>query len=219
MYMSDLILEVLGEQSPPLVFFSGPSFARELIEQQPSCVVVASRDEKLAEEVQMLFANKSLRVYTTTDVIGVEVGGALKNIFAIGAGMVDGMGFGFNSMAALVTRGCSEMRKLALAMGADAVTIAGLAGIGDLMLTCYGALSRNRTVGYRLGKGESLQEIMDSMSEVAEGVYTTPAAVRLAEKHGLELPIIAAVASVLDGSCKPRDAVKKLMERPQTKED
>ena len=182
-------------------------------------VVVASTSEKLAEEVQILFSSKTLRVYTTTDVVGVEVGGALKNIFAIGAGMVDGMGFGKNSMAALITRGCSEMRKLALAMGAQPETISGLAGIGDLMLTCYGKLSRNRTVGYRLGKGESLEEIMESMSEVAEGVYTTPAAVRLAEKYELDLPIIKAVAAVLAGSIKPLQAVAELMDRPLTKED
>lgn len=182
-------------------------------------VVVACKDENIAEDVQKLFSNQALRVYTTTDVIGVEVGGALKNIFAIGAGMVDGMGFGKNSMAALITRGCSEMRKLALAMGADPITISGLAGIGDLMLTCYGKLSRNRTVGYRLGKGESLQEIMDSMSEVAEGVYTTPAAVRLAEQYNLDLPIIKAVASVLNGTCNPKGAVIELMNRPLSKED
>mmetsp|Transcript_82822 Transcript_82822/g.124334 ORF Transcript_82822/g.124334 Transcript_82822/m.124334 type:complete len:168 (-) Transcript_82822:25-528(-) len=167
----------------------------------------------------MLFASATLRVYTTTDVLGVEIGGALKNIFAIGAGMIDGMGFGKNSLAALVTRGCSEMRKLALAMGSKPETLSGLSGIGDLMLTCYGKLSRNRTVGYRLGKGETLEEIMDSMTEVAEGVYTTPAAVRLAERYDLDLPIIKAVASVLDGSVKPLEAVKELMSRPQTKED
>lgn len=180
---------------------------------------MASKDIELAEKVQMLFANPSLRVYTTTDVLGVEIGGALKNIFAIGAGILDGMGFGLNSMAALVTRGCSEMRKLAMAMGADADTLSGLAGIGDLMLTCYGTLSRNRTVGYRLGKGESIKEIMDTMDEVAEGVYTTPAAVRLAAQYDLDLPIIKAVASVIDGSVPPKLAVKELMERPQTKED
>lgn len=217
--MSDLIPGALGDNSPPLAFFSGPSFARELLDSQPSAVVVASRDQQLAEQVQALFANRSLRVYTTTDVIGVEVGGALKNVFAIGAGMIDGLGFGKNTMAAMITRGSSEMRKLAQAMGAEPLTIAGLAGIGDLMLTCYGSLSRNRQVGYRLGQGETLQEIMDSMSEVAEGVYTTPAAVKLAENYGLELPIIRAVASVLDGSKTAREGIRELMLRPQTVED
>jgi len=132
--------------------------------------------------------------------------------------MVEGMGYGYNTMAAFVTRGCSEMRRLALAMGAQPETLAGLSGIGDLMLTCYGSLSRNRTVGYRLGKGETLEEIIASMSEVAEGVHTTPAAVVLARQFNLELPIIEAVAKVLSGNCTPQEAVKDLMSMPQTVE-
>ena len=181
--------------------------------------MVASTDQELAERVQNLFASSFLRVYTSNDVVGVEIGGALKNVFAIGAGMIDGLGFGLNTRAAMVTRGCSEMRKLGIAMGAEPLTMAGLAGIGDLMLTCYGTLSRNRQVGFRLGQGETLQDIMSSMSEVAEGVYTTPAALRLAEKHHLDLPIIKSVASVLEGRQTPLDAIKELMERPQTMED
>ena len=182
-------------------------------------VVVASASIELATRVQQLFANNTLRVYTTTDVTGVELGGALKNVFAIAAGVLQGMGFGKNSMAALITRACSEMRKLALAMGANPVTIAGLSGVGDLMLTCYGKASRNRTVGERLGQGESLQDVMSSMTEVAEGVFTTPAAVTLAKQYNLDLPIIFAVGAILDGSITAMDALKQLMTRPQSYED
>jgi len=169
-------------------------------------------------EAQALFASRVLRVYTTNDVIGVEVGGALKNIFAIAAGCAEGLGFGLNTLAAVVTRGCGEMMKLATAMGARPTTVSGLSGVGDLMLTCFGALSRNRTVGKRLGQGESLEDILSSMSEVAEGVPTAIAAQKLAAQYALDLPIIEAVAAVVQGAVSPKEAVEGLLARPMSDE-
>jgi glycerol-3-phosphate dehydrogenase (NAD+) len=177
--MSDIIPRAM-QRNQPTAFISGPTFAKELIEARPSACVVASRFD--AKAVAALFRHSMLRVYVTEDVIGVEVGGALKNVFAIAAGIGDGMGLGQNSMAMLVTRGCSEMTRLAVRIGARPETLSGLSGIGDLMLTCYSALSRNRTVGYRLGKGESLADIAASMNEICEGVATTPAALALSRK-------------------------------------
>lgn len=203
----------------PTAFLSGPSFAKELLERQPTAVVIASRDQHLAETFQRLFASKWLRVYTASDVVGVEVGGALKNVIAIAAGIAEGLGLGMNSMAALVTRGCSEMKRLAMAMGARPETLAGLSGIGDLMLTCFGSLSRNRTVGVRLGKGETIQQILDSTAEVAEGVPTSAATVQLTEKLGLNLPIFKVVNDVVKGELEPRRAVEILMTLPLGEED
>jgi len=217
-YMSDLVPACLGRDQP-MAFFSGPSFAVELMRNVPTLAVVASTDLVLAEKVQKLFSSEDLRVYTTDDVIGVEVGGALKNVFAIAAGICEGLGLGNNTIAALATRGCSEMRKLAVAMGAREKTLAGLTGIGDLMLTCFGNLSRNRTVGKRLGEGEKLEDILATMKEVAEGVPTTGAALKLCNKYKLDLPIIKLMAEVVQGTTEPRDAVKLLMTLPLTMED
>jgi len=217
-YMSELIPAAL-ERVQPMAFVSGPSFAKELLSNQPTAIVVASTDQVIANKVQELFASAYVRVYTTDDVIGVEVGGALKNVFAIAAGITEGLGFGMNTMAALVTRSCSEITKLAVAMGAHPKTVSGLSGIGDLMLTCFGSLSRNRTVGKRLGQGEKIQDILASMKEVAEGVATTPAAVKLAEKYNLDLPIVKAVAQVLEGTLDPRVAVDTLFSFPLRPED
>jgi glycerol-3-phosphate dehydrogenase (NAD+) len=215
--MRDVILKGLGdvsEQDRPLAFLSGPSFAKELLDRMPTGVVVASSNADLARRVQKLFSSVVLRVYTSDDVIGVELGGALKNIMAIAAGIVAGCGLGYNTVTGMVTRGLNEMRLLALAMGAQETTIAGLAGVGDLMLTCYGGLSRNRSVGIRLGQGESLEQIIESMSEVAEGVPTAAIAVRLAEQHNLDLPIMRNVHRVINGEQTPKEALVQLMTRP-----
>jgi len=211
--MSELIPHALGREQPA-AFFSGPSFAKELLQSMPTTVVVASADIKIAESVQALFNSHVLKVYSTTDVIGVEIGGALKNVFAIAAGIVEGMGFGMNSRVAIVTRGCHEMNRLAFKLGANPLTMAGLSGMGDLMLTCFGTLSRNRSVGLRLGKGETLEQILSSMTEVAEGVSTAKAAHKLAEKVGLSLPIIESVDRVLDGKISIREALDLIMAIP-----
>jgi len=215
--MSNLIPNALGRDQPA-AFFSGPSFAKELMENMPTAVVVASKDMALAVKVQNLFASATLRVYTSTDIIGVEVGGAIKNVFAMAAGAVEGLGLGINTMAALVTRGCHEMNRLALTMGAQPYTLSGLSGYGDLMLTCFGNLSRNRSVGVRLGKGEKLADILSSMNEVAEGVATAPAALELCIRYNLDLPIIKAVADVVAGKLSAKDAVHNLFTLPLTPE-
>ncbi len=160
------------------------------------------------------FQSDRVRVYTSTDVIGVEVGGALKNIYAIAAGSAQGLGFGLNTAAFLVTRGCSEMKKLALARGAKESTLAGLSGIGDLMLTCFGPASRNRTVGVRLGKGEKLDDILSSMGEVAEGVPTAAAAIKMAKQYNVEVPIASAVADILAGRAQLMERVASLLSLP-----
>jgi glycerol-3-phosphate dehydrogenase (NAD+) len=215
--MNEIIEEVLGADQRT-AFFSGPSFAKELMASVPTAVVVASADEATANFVRAAFAGKTLRVYTTADVTGVEVGGALKNVFAIAAGVLEGMNLGQNTAAALVTRGCSEMNRLARVMGAHQDTMAGLSGMGDLILTCMGSLSRNKSVGLRLGRGETLDEIRATMKEVAEGVATTPAAVKLARKHGLTLHIIEAVNKLLEGQMTAKAVVEHLMTLPVDKE-
>lgn len=216
MVMRDVFLHALAttEEARPLAFLSGPSFAKELVQRFPTGVVVASHSAALAESVQKLFSSKILRVYTSSDVIGVELAGALKNVFAIAAGIVSGAGLGYNSVTGLVSRGIFEMRQLSLAMGARPETISGLAGVGDLMLTCFGALSRNRSVGVRLGQGEKLADIIASMNEVAEGVPTTAVALQLSEKYGLDLPIIRTVHKVIQGEITTRQALEDLMSRP-----
>ena len=208
--MSDLIPEALGRDQPTALF-SGPTFAKELLEGWPTGAVAASRDEALAKAVAQLFASAHVRVWTTTDVVGVEVGGALKNVYAIASGVLEGLGLGYKTTALLVTRAVAEMNALAVAMGSRQATLAGLSGVGDLMLTCFGSLSRNRSVGVKLGQGMSLQEVLDSMSEAAEGVATTPAALALAKRHGVDVPIIEAMAGVLAGSVTPTEAVMGLM--------
>jgi len=211
--MNEIIPESLQRQQPT-AFISGPSFAKELLSDMPTGFVIASTDEHVTKRVQQLFTSPTVRAYTSDDVIGVEIGGALKNVFAIAAGMASGIGLGLNSKAMLVTRGCSEMTRIALKIGAKQETLAGLSGIGDLMLTCFGNLSRNQTVGFRLGQGESIKTILDSMSEVAEGVTTTPAAMKLAQKYGINCPIISSVNRLLSGEMTAKELVSHLMSLP-----
>ncbi|KAL6595129.1 hypothetical protein ACP70R_048232 [Stipagrostis hirtigluma subsp. patula] len=181
--MSQIIPRALGNPRQPFIVLSGPSFAVELMNKLPTAMVVASKDKKLANSVQQLLASPNLRISTSSDVTGVEIAGALKNVLAIAAGIVEGMRLGNNCMAALVAQGCSEIRWLATKMGAKPTTLAGLSGSGDIMLTCFVNLSRNRTVGLRLGSGEKLDKIMSSMNQVAEGVSTAGAVIALAQKY------------------------------------
>lgn len=214
MRMSEIIRSVVGPKfSPRLAVLSGPSFAREVARGEPTAIVVASEDREAAQWVQQEFSSKTLRLYTSSDVVGVELGGAVKNVIAIAAGVVEGLGLGHNPTAALITRGLAEMTRLACACGARRETLAGLAGMGDLVLTCTGDLSRNRMVGIELGKGRKLVDIVGSMRMVAEGVKTTQATVALAAKHGVEMPITQQVNRVLEGQVSPREAIRELMER------
>jgi glycerol-3-phosphate dehydrogenase (NAD(P)+) len=198
---------------------SGPSFAAEVARGAPTAVVAASRDPDATKRVQEVFQTGYFRVYTNPDVVGVELGGALKNVIALAAGVAAGLGFGHNTMAALVTRGLAEMRRLGLALGARKATFAGLAGMGDLVLTCTGTLSRNRTVGYRLGKGEPLASILDDMSAVAEGVKTAEAVHELAGRHGVEMPISEQVYAIVHEGRSPSDALQALMLRDPKPEE
>ncbi len=218
-----LMHEVLSQVLPPSVagriaVLSGPSFAAEVARGVPTAVSLACGDPEGARMLQALFAGPRFRVYTLDDVVGVELAGALKNVIAIAAGISDGLGFGSNSRAALITRGLAEISRLGVAMGARALTFLGLAGMGDLVLTCTGALSRNRSVGLRLGRGESLPDILASMRAVAEGVKTTDAVVDLADREGVEMPIAREVWNVLHGRKDPRQAVEDLMGRPSKRE-
>lgn len=192
---------------------SGPSFALEVVQEQPTAVAVASRSADAARLAQELFQTEYFRVYTNRDQRGVELSGALKNVIALGAGMTTGLGLGHNTLAALITRGLAEMSRLGVALGAEPLTFAGLAGMGDLILTCTGALSRNRSVGVALGEGRSLPEILAEMTMVAEGVETTRAAHALATRSGIEMPIVAEVHAVLFEGRAPGDAVANLMLR------
>ena len=215
--MSEVISQVITATSkitPRVAALSGPSFAVEVARGDPTAITVASRDEDLARTVQQEFSDPSFRVYTNTDVIGVELGGALKNIVAIAAGISDGLGLGHNSAAALITRGLAEMTRLTIACGGRAETMAGLAGLGDLVLTCTGGLSRNRTVGVELGRGRKLPEILAGMhGMVAEGVFTTTAAVGLARARTVEMPITEQMDAILHRHKSPRDAIHQLMTR------
>jgi glycerol-3-phosphate dehydrogenase (NAD(P)+) len=214
MRMSEVIRSVLSTSfSPRLCVLSGPSFAQEVMRGDPTAVVVASEDHAAARLVQREFASPALRLYTSNDVVGVELGGSVKNVIAIAAGVVEGLGLGHNPTAALITRGLAEMTRLACACGAKRETLAGLAGMGDLVLTCTGHLSRNRTVGVELGKGRKLAEIIGSMRMVAEGVNTTKATVALAAKHNVEMPITRQVNRILEAEVSPREAIRELMER------
>lgn len=214
MRMSEIIRSVVGQSfAPRLCVLSGPSFAREVIAGHPTAVVVASQDHAAAREIQHEFASPVLRLYTSSDVVGVELGGAVKNVIALAAGVIEGLGLGHNPTAALITRGLAEMTRLACACGAKRETLAGLAGMGDLVLTCTGDLSRNRTVGAELGKGRKLVDIVGSMRMVAEGVNTTAATVALARKYHVEMPITWQVQRILEGEVSPREAIRELMER------
>jgi len=215
--MTQVIAEALAEESRviPVGAFSGPSFALEVAQGQPTAVTVAFDDAAIATRIQQEFSSETLRLYTSTDVIGVELGGALKNVIAIAAGVAAGVGLGYNSAAGLMTRGIAEITRLAVACGGHRETLAGLSGVGDLVLTCTGSLSRNRTVGQALGQGRSLPEILESLGgKVAEGVLTTRAALGLARRHGIEMPITEQMELILDEGKDPREAIKDLMLRP-----
>jgi glycerol-3-phosphate dehydrogenase (NAD(P)+) len=211
--MDEVAREVLGIELQRFCCLSGPTFAREVVRGDPSATVLACPDLELATRLQEEFADHHLRCYAGTDLVGVELAGALKNVIAIAAGIIDGLGLGFNTQAALMTRGLHEITRLGVALGAEAETFRGLAGMGDLVLTCTGGLSRNRTLGQRLGRGEPLQQILGSMREVVEGVRTSPAAARLAADHGVEMPITETVARLLDGETDPKTALRELMTR------
>jgi glycerol-3-phosphate dehydrogenase (NAD(P)+) len=212
--------QVMADEVPghPIAVLSGPSFAAEVARGMPTAVVVASNDASTTAHVQARLKGPTLRVYDSDDVTGVEFGGALKNVIAIAAGVVEGLGIGHNAMAALITRGLVEMSRLACAEGSRRETLAGLSGLGDLVLTCTGDLSRNRHVGIELGRGRALAEILGETRMVAEGVRTTGAALALGARHGVELPLAAQMAAVLDGRTSARSAVEALMLRPQRSE-
>jgi glycerol-3-phosphate dehydrogenase (NAD(P)+) len=199
--------------SPHVAALSGPSHAEEVARGAPTAVVVACADMDTAAHIQALFNNALFRVYTSDDVIGVELGGALKNVIAIAAGVCDGIGYGDNSKAALMTRGLTELKRLGEALGANPATFSGLSGIGDLIVTCTSRLSRNRGVGERLGKGETLQDILNSMEQVAEGVWNCANALALAGEVNVELPITEEVNAVVHEGKNPKDAVTALLER------
>jgi glycerol-3-phosphate dehydrogenase (NAD(P)+) len=201
-----------------IAVLSGPTFAREVAAGEPAAVVIAAENQALAEQIQRAFATRTLRLYASLDVVGVEIGAALKNVIAIGSGICRGLGLGSNSAAALITRGLAEITRLALVMGGSPRTLSGLAGLGDLVLTATGDLSRNRSVGYKLGQGQALQQILADSPMVAEGVPTCRAAHELGLKHGVDLPIIQRMYQVLYENKDPRLAIRELMDRPLTTE-
>jgi glycerol-3-phosphate dehydrogenase (NAD(P)+) len=219
--MTEVIAACLKETGLklPMGAFSGPSFALEVAQGQPTAITVAFEDAAIAARIQAELSSETLRLYTSTDVIGVEMGGALKNVIAIAAGVADGVGLGHNSAAALMTRGIAEITRLAVACGGRRETLAGLSGVGDLVLTCTGSLSRNRTVGQELGRGRKLPEILAGLGgKVAEGVLTTRAALGLARRQGIEMPITEQMELILDEGKDPREAIKDLMLRPGREE-
>ncbi|HSQ77541.1 MAG TPA: NAD(P)H-dependent glycerol-3-phosphate dehydrogenase [Nitrospirota bacterium] len=214
MPLSEVFRDILPKQyHNRLCFLSGPSFAKEVAQKMPTAVSLASYDPALGRKVQETFSNDYFRIYTNPDVIGVELAGSLKNVVAIAAGVLEGMGYGYNTAAALLTRGLAEMARLGVAMGANLQTFSGLAGMGDLVLTCTGGLSRNRTLGVRLGKGEQLDDIMKGVKTVAEGVRTAKAARDLARKYNVDMPVVDEVYLILYEGKDPKRAVKDLMTR------
>jgi glycerol-3-phosphate dehydrogenase (NAD(P)+) len=215
--ISEIAKEVVA--GSPFVSLSGPSFAKEVVEGHPTAIVAASKDIAAARAVQNDLSFENLRIYTNADVVGTELGGSVKNVMAIAAGMTAGLGFGANSVAALITRGLAEITRLARREGAQMETLMGLAGLGDLVLTCTGSLSRNRFVGEELGKGRTLDEITAELSEVAEGINTARAVKKLADRAGLEMPITNEVNAVLYDGKPARDAVAELMSRPLREEN
>jgi glycerol-3-phosphate dehydrogenase (NAD(P)+) len=219
MLLTEVVGDVLGADAERrALVLSGPSFALEVARRLPTNLVVAATDHELSVAVQGRIATERLRVYSSDDPVGVQVGGALKNVIAIAAGACDGLGFGHNTRAALITRGLAEMARLAMAKGGNVLTLAGLAGLGDLVLTCTGELSRNRTVGVELGKGARLEDVLRGLGHVAEGVPTAEAAHRLAEKLGVELPISGEVYRVLFEGKPVLDAVHDVLHRPLKRE-
>jgi len=212
--MTEVLEQCLPESyHPSIAVLSGPSFAKEMVLGMPTVVTIASRWEKTAKKAQALFSSEKFRAYTSTDVVGVQVGGSLKNVIAIAAGMGDGMALGHNTRAAIITRGLAEISRIAMRMGANPLTLSGLAGMGDLVLTCTGELSRNRKVGMELGKGRSLDEILKEMKQVAEGVKTAKSAKDLSTKLGVELPICDQVYRIAYEGKSPKAAVLDLMVR------
>ncbi len=210
-----LMTDIVAEELPgrPVVALSGPSFAAEVAMRQPTAVVAASRDQRAAEATQQLYSSPEFRVYTQRDVVGVELGGALKNVMAVATGVLDGLGLGFNPRAALITRGLAEMTRLGVALGAEPLTFAGLAGMGDLVLTCTGSLSRNRTVGVEIGQGRPVAEVLHARETIAEGVITTQSAHALAMARDVEMPIVRTMHRILFEAMPPRDAIAELMAR------
>jgi glycerol-3-phosphate dehydrogenase (NAD(P)+) len=212
--MSEVARQAIGEKFEPRVaVLSGPTFAREVAGGNPTAVVIASEDAELAGSIQREFSGPTLRLYGNDDPVGVELGAALKNIIAIGAGICDGIGVGSNAIAAVITRGLAEITRLAIALGGRPRTLSGLAGLGDLVLTCTGNLSRNRAVGIELSKGRKLADIVDSMRMIAEGVETTAAACDLARRYQVDMPITVQIDAILRGRISPRAAIRELMER------
>ncbi len=212
---SEIIKEITGLQ---VAVLSGPSFAKEVSKGLPTAVTLASRDRHQGLLIQDIFSSDKFRVYLNDDIIGVELGGALKNVIAIASGIADGLGLGFNARASLITRGLAEITRLGIAMGAHRRTFSGLSGVGDLILTCTSNLSRNYSLGYRLGKGEKLKDIMKGTREVVEGVDTSNSAVRLAQRYSVEMPITEAVFEIIHKDKSPVDALKDLMTRPLKEE-
>jgi glycerol-3-phosphate dehydrogenase (NAD(P)+) len=217
--MTEIMEEVLPSRlSGRLAALSGPSFAQEVASSIPTAVTIAASEHKLCTGLQDLFTTETFRVYTSLDLMGVQLGGALKNVMAIASGISDGMGFGTNTRAALITRGLAEMSRLGMRLGANPLTFTGLAGLGDLVLTCTGDLSRNRQVGLKLGQGQSIDTILKEMSMVAEGVKTTNSVYAMAEKYKVEMPITNQVYRVLYQGLDPKDAVNELLTRPPRQE-
>jgi len=217
---SQVLKESLGDVPRPRIgVLYGPSHAEEVAEGRPTTVVAAAPEASVAERIQEVFMTKGLRVYVDTDVIGVEIGGSAKNVLAIASGISDGIGYGDNAKAALITRGIAEIRRLGLAMGAQAQTFAGLAGIGDLVVTCMSRHSRNRHLGEQIGRGQTLDAVLDDMEMVAEGVRTTQSIHDLARQYSLEMPITEAVHAVLFDGQSPRKMVEELMTRPAKREN
>lgn len=217
--ISEIIREEMDQYTyEDIVVLSGPSHAEEVAKRQPTTVTVSSLNEKNAKRAQDLFINESFRVYTSTDVIGIELGGALKNIIALGAGISDGLGYGDNAKAALLTRGLAEIARLGVSLGANPLTFLGLPGVGDLVVTCTSVHSRNWRAGNLLGKGQSLKEVLDQMGMVVEGVRTTKAAYQLAEKQNVEMPITKGIYEVLFNHKQPKDVVESLMSRDKREE-
>src|SRR5438445_8439525 len=205
---------VLGaERREHFAFLSGPTFAIEVAQSLPAAVTVAAYVEKVATDIQETLSTQSLRVYTSNDVVGVQMGGVIKNVIAIAAGISDGLGLGYNARAALITRGLAEMTRLAVRMGADPMTLAGLPGLGDLILTCTGDLSRNRKVGVQIAQGKSIQEIIQGTQMIAEGIRNTRSVYLLAQQLGLEMPIVEQMYQVIYQQKKPVTAVRDLMQR------
>jgi glycerol-3-phosphate dehydrogenase (NAD(P)+) len=212
--------EVTEEEIPghPVAVFTGPNLAKEILAGQPAASVIAIDDETIARELQRIFSSPTLRMYTNPDVVGCEVGGVVKNVIAIAAGMAEGMGFGDNTRATLITRGLAEMARLGMAMGGDPLTFGGLAGMGDLIATCSSKQSRNNQVGLQLGSGRTIAEILEGTNTVAEGVKSSPSVLDLARRHDVEMPITEQVVAVCHEDRPPRVALENLMQRSSKRE-